>query len=89
MKKISEDIYRTQQGKVTKEMPITLYPDTVSFTPLQPPLGINWEDYEWNDLFARSITGTWELTINNKGNLPRLPAIDLIKLEFLHTYFQA
>lgn len=62
--------------------------DVVTQAPLATPLGLNIADVHFSDLFGRSILGKWALSFTYKGNRPALPDLDLVEMEFLHTYVE-
>jgi hypothetical protein len=62
--------------------------DIVAESPVTTPPGLNVADVHFSDLFGRSILGKWALGFTYKGNRPALPPLNLIELEFLHTYLE-
>jgi hypothetical protein len=60
--------------------------DVVARAPIATPTGLNIADVHFSDLFGRSILGKWDLSFTYKGNRPALPDLNLVEIEFLHTY---
>jgi hypothetical protein len=91
LERLPQDLYlrKAADGTVVSlEFPFENADDVVSQAPIATPLGLNVEDVHFSDLFGRSILGKWALSFTYKGNRPALPPLDLIELEFLHTYVE-
>jgi hypothetical protein len=90
LEKVPPDLYLQEVAGATQAIDFNFEPadDIVTQAPITTPPGLNIADVHLSDLFGRAVLGKWALSFTYKGNKPALPALDLVELEILHTYFE-